>query len=99
MLVLFVIWPQLPRAKHEALTYLLEYLSPQLHPVIVAREDPLIPLARLRVRCQLTELRAADLRFTSSEAAEFLNEVMGPGLSGEDIATLKDRTEGWIWTT
>jgi LuxR family maltose regulon positive regulatory protein len=81
---------------HEALTYLLEHSPPQLHLVIVTREDPLIPLARLRARCQLTELRATDLRFTSSEAAEFLNHVMGLNLSAEDIAALEDRTEGWI---
>jgi LuxR family maltose regulon positive regulatory protein len=81
---------------HETLTYLLEHAPPQLHLVIATREDPLIPLARLRARCQLTELRATDLRFTSSEAAEFLNHVMGLDLSAEDIAALEDRTEGWI---
>jgi LuxR family maltose regulon positive regulatory protein len=81
---------------YEALTYLLEHLPPQLHLVIATREDPLIPLARLRAHCQLTELRAADLRFTSSEAAEFLNQVMGLDLSAEDVAALEDRTEGWI---
>jgi LuxR family maltose regulon positive regulatory protein len=81
---------------HDTITYLLEHVPPQLHLVIATREDPLIPLARLRARCQLTELRAADLRFTSSEAAEFLNQVMGLDLSAEDIAALEDRTEGWI---
>ena len=55
-----------------------------------------LPLARLRARDQLTELRAADLRFTPAEAAEFLNQVMGLNLSAEDIAALEDRTEGWI---
>ena len=55
-----------------------------------------LPLARLRARGQLTELRAADLRFTSSEAADFLNQVMGLNLSAEDIAALETRTEGWI---
>ena len=55
-----------------------------------------LPLARLRVRGQLTELRAADLRFTPAEAAEFLNQVMGLNLSAEDIAALENRTEGWI---
>ena len=55
-----------------------------------------LPLARLRVRGQLTELRAADLRFTPAEAAEFLNQVMGLNLSAEDIAALETRTEGWI---
>ena len=54
------------------------------------------PLARLRARGHLTELRAADLRFTPSEAAAFLNQVMGLNLSAEDIAALETRTEGWI---
>ncbi len=81
---------------HEALTFLLDHLPPQMHLVIATREDPHLPLARLRVRGQLTELRAADLRFTSSEAAEFLNRMMGLDLSAEDIATLETRTEGWI---
>ena len=79
-----------------ALTFLLEHLPPQMHLVIATREDPQLPLARLRARGQLTELRAADLRFTASEAAEFLNQVMGLSLSAEDIAALEDRTEGWI---
>ena len=79
-----------------ALTFLLEHLPPQMHLVIATREDPHLPLSRLRVRGQLTELRAADLRFTPSEAAEFLNQVMGLNLSAEDIASLENRTEGWI---
>ena len=79
-----------------ALTFLLEHLPPQMHLVITTREDPQLPLARLRARGQLTELRAADLRFTPSEAAAFLNEVMGLNLSAEDIAALETRTEGWI---
>jgi LuxR family maltose regulon positive regulatory protein len=77
-----------------ALTFLLEHLPSQMHLVITTREDPHLP--RLRVRTQLTELRAADLRFTPSEAAEFLNQVMGLNLSAEDIASLENRTEGWI---
>ena len=80
----------------EALTFLLEHLPPRMHLVIATREDPPIPLARLRVRGQLTELRAADLRFTPSEAAEFLNQVMGLNLSAEDVAMLETRAEGWI---
>ena len=67
-----------------------------MHLVIATREDPHLPLARLRARGQLTELRATDLRFSSSEAAEFLNQVMGLDLSAEDIAALETRTEGWI---
>ena len=79
-----------------ALTFLLEHLPPQMHLVITTREDPQLPLARLRARGQLTELRAADLRFTPSEAAEFLKGVMGLDISEKDIALLDTRTEGWI---
>ena len=84
------------RAVDEALTFLLEHQPPQMHLVIATREDPHLPLARLRAQGHLTELRAADLRFTPSEAAEFLNRVMGLNLSAEDIAALEARTEGWI---
>jgi len=79
-----------------ALTFLLEHLPPRMHLVIATREDPQLPLARLRARGQMTELRAAELRFTTYEAAAFLNEVMGLNLSAADIAALDDRTEGWI---
>jgi LuxR family maltose regulon positive regulatory protein len=67
-----------------------------MHLAIATREDPQLPLARLRARSQLAELRAADLRFTPAEAAEFLNRVMDLDLSAEDIAALETRTEGWI---
>jgi LuxR family maltose regulon positive regulatory protein len=79
-----------------ALTFIVEHLPPQLHLVIATREDPPLPLARLRARGQLTELRAADLHFTPAEATDFLNQVMGLNLSAEDIAALETRTEGWI---
>ncbi len=79
-----------------AFTYLVEHLPPQMHLVIATREDPQLPLARLRARSHLTELRAADLRFTASEASAFLSQVMGLSLSAEDIAALEDHTEGWI---
>jgi LuxR family maltose regulon positive regulatory protein len=78
------------------LTFLLEYLPPQIHLVIATREDPHLPLPRLRARGQMTELRATELRFTSAEAAEFLNQTMGLSLSSEDITALETRTEGWI---
>jgi len=81
---------------HDALTFLLRHLPPQMHLVISTREDPPLPLARLRARGQLTEVRVTDLRFTSSEAAEFLNTRVGLDLSAEDIAALETRTEGWI---
>src|SRR5713101_4880162 len=84
------------KAIDQALTYLVEHLPPQMHLVIVTREDPQLPLARLRARGHLTEVRAVDLRFTPSEAAAFLNQMMGLHLSTEDIAALERRTEGWI---
>ena len=78
------------------LNFLLEHLPPQMHLVIATREDPDLPLARLRALGQLNELRAADLRFSLSEAASFLNQVMGLHLSEQNIASLETRTEGWI---
>ena len=79
-----------------AIAFLLKHLPPQLHLIIVTREEPQLPLTQLRVRGQLTELRATDLRFSPTEAAEFLNQVMGLHLSAKDIAALETRTEGWI---
>ncbi|MGH3337373.1 MAG: AAA family ATPase, partial [Propionibacteriaceae bacterium] len=84
------------RAVDDVLTFVLEHLPPQMRLVVSTREDPDLPLARLRARGQLTELRATDLRFTPDEAAEFLKEVMSLELSAEDIAALESRTEGWI---
>ncbi len=81
---------------HEAVTFLIDHLPPQLHVAVSSRSDPPLPLARLRARGELTELRAADLRFGAAEGAAFLNEVMGLGLSTEHVATLETRTEGWI---
>jgi LuxR family maltose regulon positive regulatory protein len=79
-----------------ALAFLLDHLPPQMHLAITTREDPQLPLARLRARSQLTELRASDLRFTPAEAAAFLKQVMDLDLSAEDVAALERRTEGWI---
>jgi len=84
------------KSVHDALAFLLEHLPAQMHLVIATREDPYLPLARLRVRHQLTELRATDLRFSSAEAAEFLNQVMSLDLSAKDINALETHTEGWI---
>jgi LuxR family maltose regulon positive regulatory protein len=81
---------------HDALIFLLDQLPPQMHLVITTREDPPLPLARWRARGQMTEIRARDLRFTEAEAADFLNQTMGLGLTPDDIATLEARTEGWI---
>lgn len=80
----------------EALAFLVDHLPPQFRLVIATREDPALPLARLRAQGRLTELRAADLRFTPDEAAAFLNQVMDLHLSAADIAALEARTEGWI---
>ncbi len=81
---------------HEGLTYLLDHLPARAHLVITSRADPSLPLARLRARGELTELRAADLRFTPDEAAEYLNGAMALELTAADLATLEARTEGWI---
>lgn len=78
-----------------ALAFLVEHLPPQLHLVLITREAPALSLARLRARDQVTELYAADLRFTSGEAAAFLHEVMGLALTTDQVALLAARTEGW----
>ncbi|MBK7181117.1 MAG: helix-turn-helix transcriptional regulator [Chloroflexi bacterium] len=80
----------------QAMAFVLENLPPQTHLILTTREDPNLPLARWRVRRQLTELRASDLRFTVAETAEFLKQVMGLNLSEDHIAMLEVRTEGWI---
>ncbi len=80
----------------EAMAFLLEHLPPQLHVVLTCRADPALPLARLRARGELVEVRAADLRFTPDEAAAYLNDVMGLSLADQQVATLEGRTEGWI---
>lgn len=81
---------------HDAITFLLDHLPQPMHIVLCTRADPPVPLARLRARDQLTEMRADDLRFTADEAAMFLNEVMRLGLTIDDIAMLAFRTEGWV---
>src|SRR3989441_3491170 len=84
------------KAIDQALTFLLEHLPPHMHLVIATREDPPLPLARLRAGGRMTEVRAADLRVTVSEAAEFLTQAMGLTLEAQDITLLATRTEGWI---
>ena len=81
---------------HASLTFLLEHLPPELHLVLAGRSDPPLPLARLRARGQLAELRAAELRFTEDEAAALLREAAGPGLPDAAVAALAARTEGWV---
>ena len=78
------------------MVFLLEHLPPHVHLVISSRADPLLPLARLRARGELVEVRAADLRFTPEEVAAYLNDVIGLDLTAQDIDALEGRTEGWI---
>jgi LuxR family maltose regulon positive regulatory protein len=80
----------------DGMSFLLEHLPPHVHIVLSTRADPELPLTRWRVRGELVEIRAADLRFTSQEAATYLNEATGLHLAAEDAAALEERTEGWI---
>jgi LuxR family maltose regulon positive regulatory protein len=80
----------------EGMAFLLDHLPPRLHLIIVTRADPALPLARLRARGELVEVRAADLRFTADEAAAYLNDAMGLHLTASEMDTLGGRTEGWI---
>jgi ATP/maltotriose-dependent transcriptional regulator MalT len=84
------------RLVHEAVSFFLEHLPENVSLVIATRTDPPLSLSKLRARDQVTEIRAADLRFTTDEAAAFLKDVMGLSLSREDIAALEEATEGWV---
>lgn len=84
------------RSIDAAIAFLIDHMPPNMHLVIATRTDPQLPLARLRTRDQLTELRAADLRFNAAESAEFLQRVAGLQLTAEAVNTLEKRTEGWI---
>ena len=81
---------------HDNVTFLIDHCPKNLHLVIATRSDPPLPLSRLRARDQVVEFRAADLRFSELEAAQFLNEVMGLHLDERSITVLEERTEGWI---
>ena len=81
---------------HASLRFLLDHLPDNLSIVVSTRIDPPWPLARYRTRNQLVEIRTQDLRFSTGEAANFLNRTMGLGLSPEDVTALEERTEGWI---
>jgi LuxR family maltose regulon positive regulatory protein len=83
-------------AIHQGIGFLLEHLPPRLHLLLASRADPPLPLARMRASGAVTELRAADLRFTVPEVAAFLTGVMGLPLDTGAIAALEARTEGWI---
>src|SRR5215218_7766755 len=82
-------------AVHEAVTFLLDNLPPQVTLAMTTRADPPLPLSRLRARGELVELRASDLRFTGEETQVFLHEVMGLQLDPALVAALEARTEGW----
>jgi ATP/maltotriose-dependent transcriptional regulator MalT len=81
---------------HEAVTYLIAHLPANMHVIVATRTDPPLPLARLRARDKLTEIRAKNLRFTMEETASFFTREMGEKLTSEDVAMLGERTEGWI---
>ena len=82
---------------NQQLSFLLDHQPPQMHLVVITREDPFgLPLSRLRARGQMVEIRQEDLRFSLGECADFLNQVMALNLSPPDIAALERRTEGWI---
>jgi LuxR family maltose regulon positive regulatory protein len=81
---------------HESMLFLVEHLPSQLRLVVASRADPPWPLAGLRARGELVEVRAADLRFTGQEAAAYLNGTMGLDLPAADVDVLAGRTEGWI---
>lgn len=83
-------------AVHQIVQYMIERQPNQMHTVILTREDPPLPLPRMRVRGQVTEIRERDLRFTLPEAHTFLTEAMGLDLSSDDVEKLKERTEGWV---
>jgi LuxR family maltose regulon positive regulatory protein len=81
---------------HQMLNFIMEYQPSQIHLVLLTREDPPLPLPRLRARGQIMEVRQDDLRFTKAETAEYLQKVIGLDLSAEDISSLDRRTEGWV---
>ncbi|MEO8827721.1 LuxR C-terminal-related transcriptional regulator [Lapillicoccus sp.] len=80
----------------EGVAFFLEHLPPHVHVVLSTRADPDLPLSRWRARGELVEVRAADLRLTSDEAAAYLHAVTGLDLASEDVAVLQERTEGWV---
>jgi LuxR family maltose regulon positive regulatory protein len=84
------------QAIHEAMIFHVEHLPAHVRLTLISRSDPPFPLPRWRVRGQLVEVRANDLRFTMAEAARFLNDIMGLSLTTEDLAILESRIEGWI---
>jgi LuxR family maltose regulon positive regulatory protein len=84
------------QAIYEGMSFFLEHLPAHMHLILSSRVDPELPLARLRVRGQLTEIRATDLRFHEVEASQYLGQMLSPPLSEEEVQRLVNRTEGWI---
>lgn len=84
------------KSVHEAVTFLVEHQPSNMIFVITTREDPPLPLSRLRSRGELAEIREPDLRFSSDEIAQFLEQTMNLQLSQENMMLLEERTEGWI---
>jgi LuxR family maltose regulon positive regulatory protein len=80
----------------DMLAFLVEHLPPRMRLFLLTRMDPPLALSRLRVRNQLLDIRAEQLRFTDDEVAAFFNQTLGSNLSAEDVAALAARTEGWI---
>ena len=83
------------RVIHEELAFVIDRMPPSLRLVLATRSDPPLPLARLRARGDLLEIRTHDLRFVIVEATLLLNDVLGLGLAEEEVALLCQRTEGW----
>ena len=81
---------------HQALDFLFDHFPPGMHMVIISRTIPPMPLGRLRVQGELSEIREVDLRFSFDETTSFLNDLMGLALSPEEVQNLETRTEGWI---
>jgi len=81
---------------HEGLTFLIDHLPDNMHLVLTTRVDPPLPLARLRARDQLTEIRVKDLRFTTVETESFLNQEVGERFTAEEVTALEQQIEGWI---
>jgi LuxR family maltose regulon positive regulatory protein len=84
------------RAIHQGMSFFLEHLPAHVHLILASRVDPDLKLSRWRVRGQLTEIRAADLRFQEVEASQYLGQMLSPPLSKEEVRRLLSRTEGWI---
>ena len=84
------------QAVHDAMTFIVEHLPPQVHLIIASRIDPPLPLARWRVKGEISEIRTGDLSFTIEDTETFFKKMTGIVLSEKDMAILESRTEGWV---